>query len=127
LDSSRAIPGGDDPIRPGETWMPLHPHNAALQVWLELGAPGAVLFALLVATIWSALARVEWPRLFAAAAGASLTIAFVGCFATYGMWQEWWLGTLSFSLFLILVMGRVAGCAASPRKALSSAFRRATR
>ena len=54
--------------------MPLHPHNAALQVWLELGAPGAVLFALLVALVWNALARVEWPPLFAAAAGASLTI-----------------------------------------------------
>jgi O-antigen ligase len=120
LDASRAISGGDDPIRPGETWMPLHPHNAALQVWLELGAPGAVLFALLVALVWDALARVEWPPLFAAAAGASLTIAFVGCFATYGIWQEWWLGTLSFSLFLVLVMARAAGRAALPANAGTS-------
>ena len=108
LDSSRAIPGGDDPIRPGENWMPLHPHNAALQVWLELGAPGAVLFALLSAIAWGALARVTWPALFTAAAGASLTNAFLGCFVTYGVWQEWWVGTLSFSLFLTLVMARVA-------------------
>jgi O-antigen ligase len=132
LDASRAIPGGDDPIRPGEPWMPLHPHNAALQVWLELGAPGAVLFALLVALVWGTLARAEWPPLFAAAAGASLTIAFVGCFATYGIWQEWWLGTLSFSLFLVLVMGRVAGRQAAPGKAsgsrrLSLVRRRATK
>jgi exopolysaccharide production protein ExoQ len=132
LDASRAIPGGDDPIRPGEPWMPLHPHNAALQVWLELGAPGAVLFALLIALVWHALARAEWPRLFAAAAGASLTIAFVGCFGTYGIWQEWWLGTLSFSLFLVLVMGRVAGRQAAPGKAsgsrrLSLVRRRATK
>ena len=108
LDSSRSIPGGEDPIRFGETWMPLHPHNAPLQLWLELGAPGAVLFALLVALVWLALARAEWPPLFSAAAGASLTTAFVGCFATYGMWQEWWLGTLWFSLFLVLTMSRVA-------------------
>ena len=87
--------------------MPLHPHNAALQQWLELGVPGAVLFALLVGLAWSALACVEWPPLFAAAAGASLTTAFVGCFATYGIWQEWWLGVLWFSFFLILVMARV--------------------
>jgi O-antigen ligase len=127
LDASRAIPGGDDPIRPGEPWMPLHPHNAALQVWLELGAPGAALFALLIAIVWGALARVEWPPLFAAAAGASLTIAFVGCFATYGIWQEWWLGTLSFSLFLVLVMARVAGRAAARGKALPSARPRAIR
>jgi O-antigen ligase len=109
LDASRAIPGGDDPIRPGETWMPLHPHNAALQVWLELGAPGAALFALVAALVWGALGRVEWPPLFAAAAGASLATAFIGCFGTYGIWQEWWLGTLSFSLFLVLVMARAAG------------------
>ena len=116
LDSSRAIPGGDDPIRPGETWMPLHPHNAALQVWLELGAPGAALFALIVAILWSALARVTWPPLFAAAAGAGLTIAIIGCFGTYGIWQEWWLGTLSLALFLVLVMGRLsARFSARPR------------
>jgi exopolysaccharide production protein ExoQ len=120
LDASRAIPGGDDPIRPGEPWMPLHPHNAALQVWLELGAPGAVLFALLVAFVWGVLARAEWPPLFAAGAGGSLTIAFVGCFGTYGIWQEWWLGTLSLSLFFVLVMGRVAGCQATRGNASGS-------
>jgi O-antigen ligase len=123
LDSSRAIPGGDDPIRPGEPWLPLHPHNAALQVWLELGVPGAALFALLAAIVWRALARVEWPPLFAAAAGASLTIAFLCCFATYGIWQEWWLGTLSFSLFLVLVMARAAdGAALPPHVSASKAF-----
>lgn len=132
LDASRAIPGGDDPIRAGETWMPLHPHNAALQVWLELGAPGAALFALVATLVWGALARVEWPPLFAAAAGASLTIAFLGCFGTYGIWQEWWLGTLSFSLFLVLAMARVAGRAGlsantGESKALSLARPRATK
>jgi hypothetical protein len=56
-------------------------------------------------------------------------MAFVGGFATYGIWQEWWLGTLSFSLFLVLVMARVAGRAglpaiASASNALSFARRR---
>jgi O-antigen ligase len=88
--------------------MPLHPHNAPLQVWLELGVPGAVLFALLVALLWYALASATWPLLFSSAAGVSLTTAFVGCFATYGIWQEWWLGALWFASFLILVMARVA-------------------
>jgi exopolysaccharide production protein ExoQ len=48
FDSSRAIPGGDVAIRSGETWLPLHPHDAALQVWLELGIPGVALFAMLI-------------------------------------------------------------------------------
>ena len=63
LDSARAIPGGKDPIRPGQSWMPLHPHNAALQLWLELGVPGTVPFALMVAVVWMALARADWPQL----------------------------------------------------------------
>ena len=108
LDASRAMPGGGDPIRHGQTWMPLHPHNAPLQLWLELGVPGAVVFALLVALTWLALAEVDWPRPFAAAAGASLTAALVASFASYGVWEEWWLSTLWFALFAILVMGRVA-------------------
>jgi O-antigen ligase len=115
LDSSRAIPGGKDPIQPGETWLPLHPHNAALQLWLELGVPGAVLYALFLGGLWLALAAVEWPSLFAAAACGSLATAFVATFATYGIWEEWWQGTLWFSLFMVLVMARVAGNAAERR------------
>jgi O-Antigen ligase len=107
LDSSRSIPGGQDLIRPGETWLPLHPHNTPLQLWLELGAEGAVLFALLVALAWFALASAPWSRAFGAAAGASLAIALIACLTTYGIWQEWWLGGLWFLLFGVLVMARV--------------------
>ena len=108
LDSSRSIPGGKDSIRPGESWLPLHPHNAPLQLWLELGVPGAVLFALIVACIWHAIAVAPWPRMFAAAAGASLASALIACVAAYGIWQEWWIGVLWFSLFGVLVMARAA-------------------
>jgi O-antigen ligase len=107
LDASRAIPGGEELIRTDESWMPLHPHNAALQVWLELGVPGAVLLALLAGVTWQGLAAASWPRLFTAAAGAGLTIAFGGSLTTYGVWQEWWLSVLWFSLFLVLVMARL--------------------
>jgi O-antigen ligase len=107
LDAARGMPGGKDPIRAGETWLPLHPHNAPLQVWLELGVPGAVLFALLVALPWYGLATVPWPRIFVAAAGTSLAIALIASLATYGIWQEWWVATLWFSLFSVLVMSRL--------------------
>ena len=36
----------------GPATLPLHPHNAALQVWLELGLPGAALMALLLSWLW---------------------------------------------------------------------------
>ena len=112
LEASRAIPGGSEPIRTDQTWLPLHPHNAPLQVWLELGVPGAVLFALLGGWFWLAVGSIEWPRLYAAAACGALTAAFVASTATYGVWQEWWEGTLSVALFLILVMARVAAAGA---------------
>jgi exopolysaccharide production protein ExoQ len=108
LDSSRAIPGGTVQIRPAQTWMPLHPHNAALQVWLELGAPGAAILTLLTILLWLRLAGSAWPRLYAAAAAGSLVVALAAGLSTYGLWQEWWLGTLAFALFLIVVMAQTA-------------------
>jgi exopolysaccharide production protein ExoQ len=107
LDSSRAIPGGSDPTPEGPPWLPLHPHNGALQIWLELGLPGALLFAGFVAWLWLSLARISWPRLFAAAAGGSLFAAQIIGLAAYGVWEEWWIGTQFLLLFLTLVMSRV--------------------
>ncbi|MBV8737836.1 MAG: O-antigen ligase family protein [Alphaproteobacteria bacterium] len=115
LEASRAIPGGAEPIRTDQTWLPLHPHNAPLQIWLELGVPGVVLFALLGGWFWLAVGSIEWPRLYAAAACGALTAACVASTATYGVWQEWWEGTLSVALFLILVMARVAAIGAKSR------------
>jgi O-antigen ligase len=112
LDAARAIPGGKDEVRPGLSRLPLHPHNAALQLWLELGVPGAALFALFVGWLWLRLAGVSWPRIYVAAAGGSLTAALAAAFAAYGVWQEWWIATLGLALFLILVLARAAEPAA---------------
>ena len=62
LDAARAVPGGDVEARPGEKFLPLHPHNAALQTWLELGVPGAMLFALFLGWLWLRLGQMPWPR-----------------------------------------------------------------
>jgi O-antigen ligase len=111
LDASRAIPGGDEPIAngyPGQKKLPLHPHNAALQVWLELGLPGALLFSLLIARVWWALGAATWRPLYAAAAGGSLTAALIVALGSYGVWQEWLIATEFLTLFLILVLERTA-------------------
>jgi O-antigen ligase len=115
LDSSRAIPGGNAEMRPGQNWLPLHPHDAALQVWLELGLPGAALFALLLALFWLRLDRLSGPRLYAAAAGGALAASLAPLFAAYGVWQEWWIGTLALALFFVLVLAREADtCSPAP-------------
>jgi hypothetical protein len=52
------------------------------------------------------LAATPWPRLFTTAAGSGLTSAVIGTMGAYGIWQEWWIGTLWLSLFFVLVMMR---------------------
>ncbi len=108
LDSSRAIPGGSALTPEGRPWLPLHPHNAALQVWLELGVPGAALLALCLARLWIALGKVAWPQLYAAAAGGSVTATLIVALGSYGIWQEWLISAEFLTAFLILVMARVA-------------------
>ena len=108
LDASRAIPGGNGTTPEGWQLLPLHPHNAPLQLWLELGAPGAALFALFAARLWLALGAAPWPRAFAAAAAGSLVAAFTVGLGAYGIWQEWLIASEFLTLFLILVMARVA-------------------
>jgi O-antigen ligase len=82
LDASRAWPND----------IPLHPHDAALQLWLELGALGPCLAAL----FWSwLLARVavltEDDRIMGAAAAAAAAAYLTIGALSFGVWQEWWL------------------------------------
>ena len=110
LDSSRAIPGGQvlTPDTEGVPYLPLHPHNAALQMWLELGIAGAGLLAAFVAGVWLALGRVAWPRLYVAAASGATAATLMVALGSYGIWQEWLLASEFLTAFLILVMARLA-------------------
>jgi O-antigen ligase len=108
LDAARAIPGGQERIRWNQDRLPLHPHNAPLQLWLELGLPGAALSALLLFWLWLRLAAARWPPLYAAAAGGSVAATCAVLSAGWGIWQEWWLATLALAVFAILAMARAA-------------------
>jgi len=90
--------------------MPLHPHDAALQIWLEAGGIGAGLTAVfVVVALFGAAGR--WPvnRVGSAAAFAFGFAALVVCALSYGIWQTWWLAILFLgTVFLEIVMSRVA-------------------
>jgi O-antigen ligase len=72
--------------------IPLHTHNAALQLWLELGSLGAALAAAFFA--WILYRIVAWTgedrRDGAMAAGALVSYLVIGGLS-FGVWQEWWL------------------------------------
>lgn len=106
MEASRTVPGHRDPPAPaalerfrltGPTaaaWLvdakllPLHPHNGPLQLWLELGLPGAALGAALAWLLGAAAARSARP----AVATAMLAAGSVTAMLSFGAWQEWWVG-----------------------------------
>jgi O-antigen ligase len=102
---ARPLPGwGLDASRAFGPGIRLHPHDAALQVWMELGLIGAVAAAIVWASIFSGLSRPKrTPAAAAAAATATVYLAFGA--VSFGVWQEWWLGLGALSaLVCILVL-----------------------
>ena len=110
MDASRSIPGGAGVAeihncryrgqRPRTLniggLVPLHPHNASLQVWLELGAVGvAILTGLLGLLIF------RWQRSYASGDGRPLIAGlFIPIFfvfnISFGLWQGWLIFALIF-------------------------------
>ena len=99
LNSSRTFSSGADKVEMPGPWsvfmepIPLHPHNAFLQWWLELGMLGAMFGAAIVAWITS--------RAGDFATGLDNAVIGVGAVVTglviaglsFGAWQSWWLST----------------------------------
>ncbi len=97
LDASRAF----------GTAIPLHPHNGAIQIWLELGVLGAALAGALIGWMGSILtvtSRIN-PSLAAAGAG-SLTAYLVIGSLSFGVWQEWWLALGGLAVGCVVLVGR---------------------
>jgi len=73
--------------------IPLHTHNAQLQLWLELGAIGAALAGVFFCWLAYGVVRLsERSRAEAAMAAAALVSYLVIGGLSFGVWQEWWLG-----------------------------------
>lgn len=70
----------------------LHPHNFALQLWMEFGAFGALCGAAFLCFILRRIYLLppRSARFSLAAFVAALSVGATG----YGLWQAWWLGSL---------------------------------
>ena len=89
---ARPLPGwGLDASRAFGPGIRLHPHDAALQVWMELGLIGAVAAAIVWAAIFTGLSRPGRSPAAAASAAAAAAYLVFGA-VSFGVWQEWWLG-----------------------------------
>ncbi|MBF0268020.1 MAG: O-antigen ligase family protein [Alphaproteobacteria bacterium] len=106
FDAAREIGGREpmrhydfDPFPDGATYrplmepIPLHTHNGVIQLWLELGAVGAVLGGLLLALAWrGGLRKADpWQR---AGSAALFMAAMAPMLSSYGLFQNWWVGSV---------------------------------
>lgn len=104
MDASRAMPGGKTDISTvlptlhypsGAELLPLHPHDAMLELRLELGVPGLLLGFAIIGWVLFVLgwrARLVRGRR-AAALALSAAVLTVGMLS-FGLWQAWWLSTV---------------------------------
>ena len=83
---------GLDASRTFGSAIPLHTHNAQLQLWLELGAIGAALAGVFFCWLAYGVVRISQRSRgeAAAAAGALVSYLVIGSLS-FGVWQEWWL------------------------------------
>lgn len=114
MNTSRVMPGGKDTVptaipERGERarldspveLMPLHPHNTPLQLWLELGLPGAILAGAMVAGLLLLAARHPDGRVARAASLATMTGVIAISAMSFSMWQSWWLAVVWLAAMLL--------------------------
>jgi O-antigen ligase len=114
LGASRAVPGADaifEQLSSRAEALPLHPHNALLQLWLELGIPGIVLALIAVVTILAKITRIISGRKELAAALTVILSATMIAELSYGIWQTWWL------VFLWVIAALTIAIAGGPARA----------
>ncbi len=99
VEATRAITDFDTAQLYHKSGTVLHPHNFALQLWIELGVTGALLGGALLVLILELTARLPETgarRLALGLLAFCLAIASFG----YGLWQNWWIGALVLALLM---------------------------
>lgn len=89
------VPGSAVPLPA----MPTHPHNLFLQIWLELGVPGAVFFAIAIAAGAIALRRARLDALTMAAITGAAGFSFISVMIEFSLWQVWRLAVFALAAF----------------------------
>jgi exopolysaccharide production protein ExoQ len=95
--ASRAIKGQVDVYGAQRAAVPLHPHNAVLQIWLELGLLGVLIMLGLWWQISQLVLKVydEFGRHVAGVVQASISSAVAISLVSFGFWQTWWQSVLA--------------------------------
>ncbi len=103
MNTARVIPGGKAEVAPGMEALPLHPHNDALQLWLELGVVGALALAAILGKLWLLVPDPALPPILIAGRAMALAAGLFSLIVDYGVWQEWWLAALFISTGFVML------------------------
>ena len=81
--------------------IPLHPHNSILQIWLELGIIGIIIFFSFIKLILDKIYYyVQIKRGVATMAFITFFQVFIIGQISFGFWQSWWLAIILIVLIL---------------------------
>lgn len=98
--------------------LPIHPHNVFIEIWLELGLPGAVLLALSIASAAQAVLRSRLGQGALAAIAATAAGFLVECLVELSLWQVWRLSGLALAALLIALGAKTTEAGPRPERAL---------
>jgi len=93
-DYARAIhAAGEKIVLPGSrvplSVIPTHPHNLFLQIWLEMGLPGAVLFGAAILNGMRAIILARLSDIEKALIAGTAAVIFVSALVEISLWQVW--------------------------------------
>jgi O-antigen ligase len=103
VDTSRVMPGGMEEVHPTWVAMPMHPHNAIIQILLEQGIIGLGLaFIAIVMALRFVLGMYQENALARAAITATVISYLMIGFSAFNLWQAWWVSQLFINAILIV-------------------------
>lgn len=112
INAARDFPNMNEVPVLGKVMLPMHPHNGALQLWLEFGAVGVALCA----SWWLWLCqRLTPPTLspttqvgYASTVAQTIGILLIAC-TTFGLWASYWQAWI----WLVIILREVLAFAAA--------------
>ncbi|MCS5597176.1 MAG: O-antigen ligase family protein [Alphaproteobacteria bacterium] len=107
IEATRHITDFDSAQKFIEVNTILHPHNFALQLWIEFGVIGALACCAFIFWLFRQMMTIESPHVQRAALASFMAILSISA-TGYGIWQSWWLGTLLFTAAQITLLKRSA-------------------
>ena len=109
IEATRAVKAFDTQMLYHPIQTILHPHNFALQLWIEFGIIGVIFSILFFGYLLAQIQKTIKPRYYTISAKLAIPLLFtlIAISSTgYGLWQSWWLGYFTLLIALTTFSAR---------------------